>query len=185
MPAPATRTWRFFGDVFSDAPSIDVTITFNDVVVHDGAISSDYSYYDYQNNWDEIMLPDNKHKLLCQTELAYSTTGLIPLKIAVNSDGVLNYAWANCNYASTGSTGNGKVFADPSIVFGTSCDISVDNKRNIRFNNTSIDVAPLGWTYHITRESEFQCDIFMDPNFSSWVPAYFAANLTEPSRTKF
>jgi len=182
VPAPATRTWKFFGDVFSDTSSLEVTITFNGVVIHDGAIPADYSYYDYQNKWDEIMLPDIKHKLLCQTEIAYSTTGLIPLKISVNSDGVLNYAWTHCNYASTG---NYNLLADPSIVFGTSCDINVDNKRNIRFNNTSIDVAPLGWTYRITRESAFQCDIFMDPNFSSWVPAYFAANLIEPSRTKF
>ena len=180
MPAPATRTWRFFGDVFSDTSSIDVTITFNGVVIHDGAISTDYSCHDYRNKWDEIMLPDAKHKLLCQTELAYSTTGLIPLSITVNSDGVLNYAWTTCNYTSSNL-----VDTDTSVVFGSSCERQTDNKRNIRIGNNTIDVAPLGYSYHITKESEFSCDIFMDPKLSAWIPGIFAERLRESWRTKF
>lgn len=189
MPVPATRTWQFFGDVFSDTSSIDVTITFNGVVIHDGAIPADYSYHDYQNKWDEIMLPDNKHKLLCQTEVAYQTTGLIPLKITVNSDGVLNYAWTTCNYTrSTFFRINPSIdtdsLIDSSIDFGSSCDPCIDNKRNIRIDKDTIDVAPLGWTYHVSKESEFQCDIFMDPMFSAWIPAFFAMCLTESFRTR-
>ena len=180
MPAPATRTWRFFGDVFSDAPSIDVTITFNDVVVYDGEISSDYSYYDYQNNWDKIITTKTKHKLFCQTELAYSTTGLIPLKITVNSDGVLNYAQTVCNYTSSTYS-----FIEPSIDFGSSCDPVVDNKRSVQINQSFMDIAPLGHSYRITKESRFQCEIFMDPTFSSWIPASFAMRLKESLRTRF
>ena len=184
MPAPAFRTWRFFGDVFSDTPSLDVTITFNDVVIHDGEISANHSYYDYQNKWDEIMLPNARHKLLCQTELAYSTTGLIPLKITINSEGVLNYAWTTCNYTST-SIRSPLLVIDPSIDFGSSCDYRIDNKRNIKINGDTIDVSPLGWTYHVSKESEFRCDIFMDPTFSAWIPTEFAKNLREPLRTRF
>lgn len=180
MAAPATRTWKFFGDVFSDTPSLDVTIIFNDVVIHDGLISTDYSYYDYKNRWYEIMPPDAKHKLLCQTEIAYSTTGLIPLKITVNSDGVLNYAWTICNYASSNYS-----MIDASVAFGSSCDIGIDNKRNIRIDKKIIDVAPLGWSYHVTKESEFCCDIFMDPKLSAWIPGFVAYSLSEPWRTKF
>jgi len=180
LPAPDSRTWKFFGDVFSDTPSLDVTITFNNVVIHDGAISTDYSYHDYKNRWHEIMPPDAKHKLLCQTEIAYSTTGLIPLNIIVNSDGVLNYAWTICNYASSNYSLN-----DASVDFGSSCDIRIDNKRNIRIDKKLIDVAPLGWSYHITKESEFHCDIFMDPKLSTWIPGFFADSLRETYRTKF
>ena len=180
MPAPSTRSWRFFGDVFSDTHSLDVTITFNDIVIHDGEIAADYSFHDYQNRWNEIMLPDTEHKLLCQTEIPYSTTGLIPLKITVNSDGVLHYAQTTCNYTS--STYSAK---SPTIKFGSSCDPRIDNKRNIRINEHIIDIAPLGWSYHISKESKFQCDIFMDLTFSSWIPAFFALSLREPLRTKF
>ena len=180
MPAPATRTWKFFGDVFSDSPSIDVTITFNGVVIHDGEIPADFSSHDYHNRWDEVMPLDAEHKLLCQTELPYSTTGLIPLNIKVNSAGVLNYAWAICNYTSVTWAD-----IDVSIDFTSSCSPKIDNKRNIRINDDIIDVAPLGWSYHITEESQFQCDIFMDPEFSSWIPGWFGASLTEPWKRKF
>jgi hypothetical protein len=180
MPAPATRTWKFFGDVFSDTSSLDVTITFNDIVIHDGAISTDYSYHDYQNRWDEIMLPDAKHKLLCQTEVAYQITGLIPLSITVNSDGVLNYTCTTCNYTSSNCS-----IIDASLAFGTSCGYQIDNKRNIRIGNDTIDIAPLGYSYHITKESEFCCDIFMDPKLSAWIPGFFAERLRESWRTKF
>jgi hypothetical protein len=185
MPAPATRTWKFFGDVFSDTSSLDVTITFNDSVIHDGAISTDYSCHDYQNKWDEIMLPDAKHRLLCQTELAYSTTGLIPLSIMVNSDGVLNYAWTTCNYTTCNYTSSSLLVIDASVVFGTSCGRQMDNKRNIRIGNDTIDIAPLGYSYHITKELEFCCDIFMDPKLSAWIPGVFAERLRESWRTKF
>ena len=181
MPAPATRIWQFVGNVFSDTSSIDATITFNGVVIHDGAIPADYSYHDYQNKWDEIMALNIKHKLLCQKELAYSTTGLIPLKITVNSEGVLHYTGTTCNY--TGSNLNSGV--DSSVGFGSSCDLNIDNKRNIRIDKEVIDVAPLGWAYHISNNSEFQCDIFMDPRYSSWVPGWFAEYLREPFRTRF
>ena len=180
MPAPATRTWIFFGDVFSDTSSIDVTITFNNVIIHDGAIAADYSCHDYQNRWDEIMASNIKHKLLCQTELAYSITGLIPLKITVNSEGVLHYTGTFCNY-----TCSGRKFADPSTEFESSCDLNTDNKRNIRIDKEVIDTAPPGWSYHVSNNSEFQCDIFMDPAFSSWIPAWFAGPLKEPLRTRF
>lgn len=180
MPAPSIRTWKFFGDVFSDSQCIDVTITFNGVVIHDGEIPADYSYYDYQNKWDEIMLPDIKHKLLCQTELPYTTTGLLPLVIKVNSDGVLNFASAICNYTSISNS-----MKEPLVDFGTSCDHRIDNKRNIRTNNEVVDVAPLGWSYHINKELEFQCDIFMDPRFSAWIPGHFASTLREQYRTRF
>jgi len=180
MPAPATRTWRFFGNVFSDTSSLDVTITFNNVVIHDGAISTDYSYHDYQNKWNEIMLPGATQVLLCQTEVSYQITGLIPLSITVNSDGVLNYARTTCNYTSS----NGSDI-DASVIFGTSCEHQIDNKRNIRMDNNTIDVAPLGYSYHVTKESEFRCDIFMDPKLSAWIPGVFAARLRESWRTKF
>ena len=166
--------------MFSDTSSIDVTIAFNGVVIHDGEIATDYSFHDYQTRWDEIMPLDAKHKLLCQTELAYSTTGLIPLSITVNSDGVLNYAWTTCNYTSSTY-----LDIDSTIDFGNSCDFYIDNKRNIRIDKDIIDVAPLGWSYHITKESEFQCDIFMDPKFSSWIPGFFAEGLRESFRTRF
>ena len=181
MPAPATRTWRFFGDVFSDTSSIDVTITFNNVIIHDGVIAADYSFHDYQIRWDEIMPLDAKHKLLCQTELAYSATGLIPLKITVNSQGVLHYAWATCNYTSSSTNS----VTDPFMDFGSSCDPGIDNKRNIRINKEVLDTAPLGWGYHVSNNSEFQCDIFMDPAFSSWIPGWFATSLREPLRKRY
>jgi hypothetical protein len=180
LPAPATRTWRFFGDVFSDTPGLDVTITFNGIVIHDGAISANYLYHDYHNRWDEIMASEVERRLLCQTELAYSTTGLLPLKIKVNSDGVLNFAWVDCNYTSSYHT-----TMDPLIAFASSCDRNIDNKRNIKINKDIIDVAPLGWSYHITKESEFHCDIFMDPRFSAWIPGNFASALRENLRTRF
>jgi hypothetical protein len=182
MPAPATRTWRFFGNVFSDTSSLDVTITFNNVVIHDGAISTDYSYYDRQNKWDEIVRPDyNSYKLICQTEVAYQTTGLIPLKITVNSEGVLHFAHAACNYTSNSTNS----VADPSGCFGSSCDLNIDNKRNIRIDGDTLDVAPFGWAYHVSTVSEFCCDIFMDPTFSAWIPEVFARGLREPLRTRF
>lgn len=158
-----------------------MTIAFNGVVIHDGEIATDHSFHDYQTRWDEIMPLDAKHKLLCQTELAYQTTGLIPLKITVNSEGVLHYAWATCNYTSSGINS----ITDPFMDFGSSCDLRIDNKRNIRIDKDIIDVAPVGWSYHITKESEFQCDIFMDPKFSSWIPGYFAGGLRESFRTRF
>ena len=127
---------------------------------------------------------DAKHKLLCQTELAYSTTGLIPLKITVNSEGVLNYARTTCNYTST-SISSPLLVIDPSIDFGSSCDYRIDNKRNIKINSDTIDASPLGWTYHVSKESEFRCDIFMDPTCSAWIPTEFAKNLREPLRTRF
>ena len=158
-----------------------MTITFNNVIIHDGAIAADYSCHDYQNRWDEIMALNIKHKLLCQTEIAYSTTGLIPLKITVNSQGVLHYAWTTCNYTSN-RTGS---IAYPSTEFESSCNPRIDNKRNIRIDKEVIDIAPPGWSYHVSNDSEFQCDIFMDPAFSSWIPGWFARPLKEPLRTKF
>ena len=181
MPAPAARIWRFFGDVFSNTSSLDVTITFNNVIIHDGAIAADYSFNDYQNRWDEIMASNIKHKLLCQTEIAYSTTGLIPLKITVNSQGVLHYANTTCNYTSNRTNS----ITNPSTEFESSCNPRIDNKRNITINKEVIDVAPLGWSYHVSKESEFQCDIFMDPAFSSWIPGWFSRSLREPLRTRF
>jgi len=154
-----------------------MTITFNDIVIHDGEISSDYSYYDYQNNWSEIMIPNKKRTLLCQTELPYSTVGLIPLSITLNSVGVLNYASTTCNYTSSTHS-----VIDPSIDFGRSCDLHTDNKRNIKINKDTIDIAPNGWSYHISNETEFRCDIFMDPKCSAWIPGYFARGLREARR---
>lgn len=181
MSAPAIRTWRFFGDVFSDTSSLDVTITFNNIIIHDGEIAADYSFHDYQNRWDKIMASNIKHKLLCQTGIAYSTSGLIPLKITVNSQGVLHYANTTCNYTSNRSNS----IANPSTEFESSCNHRIDNKRNITINKEVIDIAPLGWSYHVSKESEFQCDIYMDPTVSSWIPGWFAGILKEPLRTRF
>jgi hypothetical protein len=158
-----------------------VTITFNNVVIHDGAIAAGYSFHDYQNKWDEIMASNIKHRLLCQAELEYSATGLIPLKITVNSEGALHYTGTTCNYTSSSINS----VTDPSRVFGSSCDLRIDNKRNVKINKEVIDVAPLGWAYHVSNTSEFQCDIFMDPVFSSWIPGWFAGALREPLRTRF
>jgi hypothetical protein len=187
MAKPATRTWQFFGRVFSDEPSINATISFNNQVIFSGEIPTDFSLNDYEHNWDSLWEEptDSKeyinknYKLFCHVDLDYSLSGMIPLKIVVNSNGTLLYTATLCNYSASQHWRT----EDSGLLFTSSCEYDIDNRRNIVGNTTEIvEVSQSGWGYHINKVIEFNCDIYSEQKYITWLPPSEAAKFFESHR---